>query len=183
MYPRSELIKTPKTFKKFLYPLLKKVQKKWYRVSLFQVFGYWSAARRERARKKIGRKEGETGEREDSLSHPYPTPRCFFSAHFSLRCPLKQASTVCEGFHLNNHTKDSLKWSWKVITAAFFTFWHVSRVDSRYLTLLGKGRQKWRPSVRTSARVLLKWLKKSTLSAINTLSNKYSPIWGNFSSA
>ena len=37
-------------------------------------------------------------------------------------------------------------------------------VDSRYLTLLGKGRRKWRPSVRTSARVLLKWLKKSTLS-------------------
>ena len=28
MYPRSELIKTPKTFKKFLYPLFKKVQKK-----------------------------------------------------------------------------------------------------------------------------------------------------------
>ena len=27
MYPRSELIKTPETFKKFLYPLFKKVQK------------------------------------------------------------------------------------------------------------------------------------------------------------
>ena len=32
---------------------------------------------------------------------------------------------------------------------------------SDLLTLLGKGRQKWRPSVRTSARVLLKWLKKA----------------------
>ena len=117
-----------------------------------------SANGREREKNKE-EKRGRLG-RERTRSNPYPTPRCFFSAHVSLRCPLEQASTVCEGFHLNNHTKDSLKWSWKVITAAFFTFWHVSRVDSRYLTLLEKGRQKWRPSLRTSSRVLLKWLKK-----------------------
>lgn len=62
--------------------------------------------------KKIRRKEGETGEREDSLSLiPTPPLVVFFSAHLSLRCPLEQATTVCEVFHLNNHTKDSLKWS------------------------------------------------------------------------
>jgi len=162
MYPRSGLIKTPENFKKFLYLLFKKEQKKkWYRVSLFQVFGLWSAARTGESEKKIRRKiGGDWGERRLALTPTQPLV-VFFSVHVSLRCPLEQVSTVCDGFHLNNHTKDSLKWSWKVITAAFFTFWHVSRVYSRYLTLLGKGRQKWRPSLRTSSRGLLKWLKKA----------------------
>lgn len=72
MYPRSGLIKTPESFKQFLYPLFRKVQKNGTVLACSRCLDSGVQRERERARKKIRRKiGGDWGERGLALT---PTP-------------------------------------------------------------------------------------------------------------